>query len=638
LIMATEQDVHNLVIEACAGHVDAMNTLAQRAEGRLCAYLYRVTLDRDLTQDLCQEVLLTMVRSLSGLDHPERFWPWLYRIAQSKVQQHFRTRLRKQPSLDSDSLRNRAVEVESRRQDDGLQEAMRREMTTKVVAAMKRLAEPHRAVLALRCFDELSYADIALTMDCSEVRARVLFYRAKEALKKQLSRQGIRKGLLAVCLGAFGQATAPSEASTTVVTAASTHVGATTVLLANMGPLAAFAAAVAIIAAVVSWPSRSVQNEPNPLVNPVRSFHFTSQLEYTQGPEADNSLSKGAYEQWFYFPQGRDGPMFFRMQRWDPQQKTKLCAWLQDAQANYYYDSGKNVVHINNYRVFWSSLKVRRLPTDDAEFTAFLNRMEGDDGNITYERDPSTGWLTGATDYRFKDACGFHARYEYNTLQAQSFEAHWPSEAPMVDERDAMHKRGWTYVQVEGRIDGRDVSGTGCIPFFYQASLEHPAWLKLQVGEDLEIRDSGSNAAVCRPSGESLSKYPGGTFLEGLPRPWMGMHALDSVRRDAARHRIAFMTRSHRDERYVTVVLRPTDSPTTSLEYTIDVETDIVSRIAFQAHHQDAGEMRFTYLQEIDGVPTCFDPPLVSDSPSERPRNKITDLWLISLAARDSAF
>ncbi|MBN1510295.1 MAG: sigma-70 family RNA polymerase sigma factor [Sedimentisphaerales bacterium] len=616
-----------------------MNTLARRVEGRVCAYIYRVTLDSDLTQDISQEVLLTMVRSLSRLNDPDRFWPWLYRIAQSKIQQHFRTKQRKSVRPDDETLRDIAARNEDTLHDDGLREAMRREMTAKVLTTMRRLGEQYRAVLSLRCFDQLSYADIAVTMDCSEVRARVLFYRAKEALKKQLSRQGVNKSMLIMCLGLFGKVTAPAEAaeSAATVTTASTQVGLTTVVMANIAPIATLGAIVAIAVGLAASSNRAAPESAFVAAPPqIHSLHFTTQLE-NSGLEAENSQSKGAYEQWFYFPDGLDGPMLFRMQRWDPKQTERLCAWLQDMHANYYYSSGEHKVHIYNYRVFWSSLRVRRLPSDDAEFTAFLDRVEGDLGNVVHTRDPETGMLADTVDNRFADARGFRTKYEYNTLNSGPFGDNWHSDAPRVDERDAMHKRGWTYFRVSGRIGKQTVSGVGRMPFFSGPAREYPAWFKLRVGDDLEVLDCTNGALVRTTEGDVIVSYPAGTFLEGLARPWMGMHTLDTVRRDAVTRRIRFMTAPLKDDRYTTVTLRPRGTRLTELVYDIDVETDVIDRIEFEINYQPGGEMVFSYLQDIDGAGQEFDPPVSLSSPVATQKKGLDKLWLISLVQNELA-
>ncbi|UCE48255.1 MAG: RNA polymerase sigma factor, partial [Phycisphaerales bacterium] len=181
--MVEEQAYVRLVRLAQQGHENCMSRLAEEAEARLRAYIYRVTLDHDLTQDLSQEALLQMVKSLQNLRNAERFWPWLYRIAQSKIQQYYKNRQKKAAISESDIYEDFLAHHASGGHEDGLAQLVRKDLSKKVMSAMQKLQQQYRAVLSLRCLEQLSYTDIGVAMECSEVTARVLFFRAKQALK-----------------------------------------------------------------------------------------------------------------------------------------------------------------------------------------------------------------------------------------------------------------------------------------------------------------------------------------------------------------------------------------------------------------------------------------------------------------------
>jgi RNA polymerase sigma-70 factor (ECF subfamily) len=633
--MIEEQTWIKLVKLAQQGHGDSVDLLAREAQGRLCAYVYRVTLDYELTEDLSQEVLLQMVKSLDGLNKAESFWPWMYRIAQSKIQQHYKakrkTALISEPAFYQDFLSYRS----DCQKDEGLRQLVHKDLSKKVMAAMKQIRQQYRAVLSLRCFEDLSYSDIAVTMQCSEVRARVLFFRAKQALKKELSHQGVRKSLLLMCLGLFGRLTAPAEAasSTVSVSAAATKVGLTTAILATFSTKIGIATMTAAAVGLAGIGGISVLSEPPlPQRTEVTALHYTTQLRNTD-PGAKGSLSKGAYEQWFYFPDEIDGPMFMRMQRWDSRQQKQLCSWLQDAQANYYYASGSNQVYIFNYRVFWSNLKVFRLPTDTAEFSDFLSQAEGRLKGVRYVRDKQTGLLERATDNRFVDARNFQTNYSYNTVGEEQFQYNWPSDVPVIDQRDQMHKRGWTYFRIDGKINNQVISGRGRIPFVYEAAKDHPAWITLTIGNELEIVDCNDGAHLRLAEGTVLEAYPPATFFQGLARPWMGMHTMNIVRRDAVRQRALFKTKPARNKKDVIVTLHYEDeSPAIDLIYTIDMENDLLKDIRFDMQNKTKGSLIFSYLQDIDEVGNEFSEPAISNALQIHTQQNPGIRWLIYLA------
>jgi len=219
-----------LVNLARAGDRKSMSRLAELAEVRVLAYLYRLTLDHDLARDLLQETMLEMVKSLWKLKKANRFWYWLFQTALRKTQHHYRTKRRKtmvQMSALGDGDFFKADDADT---NDGLNSLVRKELSDTIFRAMQKLKLRHRNVLSLRCFEQMPFSEIAVMMNASELQMRVLFFRAKHSLKKQLSRSGYGKDLLLTAVGLFGLITTPTKLSTaataaSTVTAASFEVG-----------------------------------------------------------------------------------------------------------------------------------------------------------------------------------------------------------------------------------------------------------------------------------------------------------------------------------------------------------------------------------------------------------------------------
>jgi len=226
-----------LVTQAQLGDQKSMDHLAEAARRRLFAYLYRLTLNHDLTLDLLQETLLKMVENIKSLEQPERFWPWLFRTALGNAQHYYRDRARAQEVEFSSLSRQRLSDYLARDHDDGLDHVMRKELSQVVVDAMARLRLSYRNVLTLRCYEQMSYAEIAALMGCKELRARVLFFRAKHSLGRQLSQRGFGKGALL---------TADSVPAAGTVSAASLHVGLLGTLAGAVGTPSGIVVAVTV--------------------------------------------------------------------------------------------------------------------------------------------------------------------------------------------------------------------------------------------------------------------------------------------------------------------------------------------------------------------------------------------------------
>jgi hypothetical protein len=163
----------------------------------------------------------------------------------------------------------------------------------------------------------------------------------------------------------------------------------------------------------------------------------------------------------------------------------------------------------------------------------------------------------------------------YNMLEEEYFYYSFPVSAEIVDERDAMHGRGWTYFRITGEIDGEAVGGAGRMPFVYAASELHNAWMRVKVG-DREILDEG---------------------FVGFGRPWMGLHTIDTVRRDAAERKIWFETElTGGDSAEVKLT-----SGEKELTYSIDMEGDVVEKMRISTVNRRGaeGEVTFKYLQDV---------------------------------------
>ena len=211
--------VIRLVKQAQCGDSEAISQLSQQVAERVLPYIQGLTLNYDLAQDILQETLLELVKSLDRVESPESFWCWIYRQALGKVQHHFRGRSRQRSIVlrVASGLLGHATDESL----SGLNYVMRMELSEIVLKAMDKLKIEYRNVLLLRCFENLSYAEIAQVLDCKELHARVLFFRAKRSLGRYLVRGGFGKEYLLAGLVLFRILTKPSEVSsaTTLVSA-----------------------------------------------------------------------------------------------------------------------------------------------------------------------------------------------------------------------------------------------------------------------------------------------------------------------------------------------------------------------------------------------------------------------------------
>jgi hypothetical protein len=502
-----------------------------------------------------------------------------------------------------------------------MSEMVTRELKQIVFKAMRQLKTEHRTVLTLRCYEEMEYSQIAESMRCSEFAAQMLFYRAKKALKKQLARQGLGKGSLLMALVLFGKMTAPTEAAVgqVVVTAASIKVGVGAALL---GMAASKTAVVSLTTAgVLAVGTIVATSGPDKTI-----VGGGKELARGSGLGRQVSLARKADEEyWYFFPEGTDGPLMTRLMKGNSKGKGYYCQQMQDEHANYRFDPRKNTIYINNARHWHSDLSVWQLPTDEAPLREFVWKLQDSSEQIEYVSSDEPGFM--AVVRRGQNGSSLWTTHHYHVLKEEYFRYSLPADARVVDKRDAMHKRGWTYFTVTGAIGGKTITGTGRMPFFYATRKEHGPWLRLSIGNEFRVVDTVRAAAVYRDRDRTTATYPAGTFFKGLPRPWMGLHTIDTVRRDAAAQGMRFDTEyTPKSAKAEVVLTRGQDK----LIYTIDTQKDVIDKIAFSTGGEKRGELRFSYLEEVDEKDDEFvEPHIRGYRPTKAPKGI---LWLKELA------
>jgi RNA polymerase sigma factor (sigma-70 family) len=198
------------------GDTESLAELSECATQRLLTYLYRLTLDYHLAQDLAQETVLALIESLPRLEfqHTSLFWSWLHRTAFGKLQHHYKQQGHRRVLQDT------YPGPPSREWDKaGLDGAAHRliddERKRAVMEAIRSLKLHYRHILTLRCLDGLSYAEIATIQGGTELQARLLFFRAKAHLRQQLARRGYDRRQMLGALALFRTVTSWHKGETT---------------------------------------------------------------------------------------------------------------------------------------------------------------------------------------------------------------------------------------------------------------------------------------------------------------------------------------------------------------------------------------------------------------------------------------
>ncbi len=623
--LITQLPERTLIEQAKRGSAECMDMLADQVQGRLYSYVYRCTLDSEESKDIVQETLLEMVKILGKLRQADQFWPWLRAIAYNKIRnRRRRENLRRGVSL-SQIGQDLPPDRDPRKCQEGLAELMSQELKQNILSAMREIKPQYRDVLSMRCYEGMEYDKIAKLMDRSPFAIRMMFVRAKRALANQLVKRGVNKGSLITALVLFGKMTSPSEAAAAqvCVTAATLKVGAGAALVGTVTSAAGVAIFTVSVLTTIAAIGLELPQKLYSMLQPSQTSASSFEVFTT------NAATEGMHELWYYLPEGREGPVMMRLAQGNSGSRRTGYLWLQNHTGNYFYDKKNNTIYINNFHTWQSDLRVRVLPTDDPSLRRFLTEVQGDSQAGFAPVDGDAQGLLVIADSENPDGSQYDVQRNtpYSILSEEYFRYNWPPGAEVCDARDPMHQRGWTYFTIEGQIEGCPIQGVGQIPFVYEASLHSPAWVRIEGNGRILAVDTPAGS-VLQATSEGKTDAAGGSLFLGLSRPWMGLHTLDTVRRDAARYGIRFETEYRPGDLHARVKLFASDI---TIVYMINMEKDLVEEISFRdgtdSNHK-LGCLEFTYLEDLPVNTTDFVKPN-SGRPSSNGRPD--RFWLLSL-------
>ena len=133
----------------------------------------------ELAEELTQETFYQAVKSIDRYDGSSRITSWLCGIAQNVLYAHLRAR-QKDPLPLEDVPEQPVVSTEDL--------VVTRDETRAILEAIRELPDPGGEIMRMRIFGGLSFKQIGAILGCTEVWARVNYYRAKQSVIKELNR------------------------------------------------------------------------------------------------------------------------------------------------------------------------------------------------------------------------------------------------------------------------------------------------------------------------------------------------------------------------------------------------------------------------------------------------------------------
>ncbi len=157
--------------------MDEFKQLYIKYEKQIYKYLFYLTGDKFIAEELTQETFFQAFKSVHSFKGRSKISTWIFQIAKYTFYRYLKKQKKVVHVTDTSTFEN---EISNNETPENIYE--KKEESIHVLNALKKLKQPQQEIVILRFYNELSFKEIGEIFDQSETWARVNFYRAKNRL------------------------------------------------------------------------------------------------------------------------------------------------------------------------------------------------------------------------------------------------------------------------------------------------------------------------------------------------------------------------------------------------------------------------------------------------------------------------
>jgi len=177
-----------IMMEYRAGDILALEEIFQRYKKPILNYAFKLLASFADAEDVVGEVFYILTSRKDKYEPVAKFSTWIYTIAHNVAIDRIRRRRRifffwQKKDSESDSYEELDI-PDTRFMPDT--EAQKNDLAAYVKRAIDKLPFQLKEAIVLRQYHNLSYEEIAAVLNCSLSKVKILIFRAKESLRKEL--------------------------------------------------------------------------------------------------------------------------------------------------------------------------------------------------------------------------------------------------------------------------------------------------------------------------------------------------------------------------------------------------------------------------------------------------------------------
>lgn len=162
------------MLKVKTGDLDRMGLLFERHYKPLFGFLYRMSSDKENSEDMAQNVFLRMIKYRHTYKGEGEFKTWMYHLARNVLNDFYKSKAKRTDSEIKENLLS---------EDTTQINLEKNEQVALLNTALNKLSEEHREILVLSRYQELDYSEIASILNITEANVRVKIHRAMTQLK-----------------------------------------------------------------------------------------------------------------------------------------------------------------------------------------------------------------------------------------------------------------------------------------------------------------------------------------------------------------------------------------------------------------------------------------------------------------------
>jgi RNA polymerase sigma factor (sigma-70 family) len=159
------------------GDLQQASVLFDRYHKRIFNFLARMTMDRDVAEDLTQNVFLRIIRYRTSYREGLRFQSWIYQVARNVFSDHYQTTKNKASGfIEVERIGENLMDSQESMEQDERERLLHR--------SLGMLSEEQRELLVLTRFQQMKYEEVATIMDTTVANIKVKVHRAIQKLRE----------------------------------------------------------------------------------------------------------------------------------------------------------------------------------------------------------------------------------------------------------------------------------------------------------------------------------------------------------------------------------------------------------------------------------------------------------------------